>query len=151
MKRQSLGVFLILNLIMIIAADSVNAQAPNFSLGIPFEFSVSDKVLPAGQYNIRRSPTGVENVLVIKSADGRASQQSRVQIIYSKENATESKKLIFTKYGDQRFLSEIWASSVFGRITRYVFSKGKHEMELGKKAKQDKNAEQPESVSLVIK
>jgi len=151
MKKQTVVLLIILGLIVTMAAGRVNAQSLNFSLDIGFEFNVGDKLLPAGRYTIRRSPLGADDVLVIQSADGRTSQQFRMKIFLSKESATENKKLIFTKYGDQRFLSQIWAISPLGKSTRYQISKSKREMELEKQAKQDASATQPETVSLVIK
>jgi hypothetical protein len=138
-------------LIVIMAFGLAHAQSLNFSLDIPFEFGVGDKVVPVGRYTIRRSPQGADDVLVIQSKDGRISQQVRMKIFYSNESATESKKLIFTRYGDKRFLSQIWAISPLGKSTRYQITKGKQELELERKAKQDQSAQQPETVNLVIK
>jgi hypothetical protein len=151
MKRPSLVFFINLSLIVTIAASSVSAQSLNFTLDVAFEFNVADKRLPAGRYTIRRSPLGTDDVLVIQSADGRLSQQFRMKIFLSKESATENKKLIFTKYGDERFFSQIWAISPLGKSTRYLISQSKREMELEKKAKQDPSAQQPETLSLIIK
>lgn len=151
MKNQTLVVFIVLGLIVTMAAGYVNAQSLNFTLDIAFQFNAGDKLLPAGRYTIRRSPLGVDDVLVIQSADGKVSQLLRMKIFLSKESATENKKLIFTKYGDQRFLSQIWAISPLGKSTRYQITKSKQEIELEKKAKEDASATQPETVSLVIK
>src|SRR5215218_3226319 len=139
MKRKLMMIFLALGLVTIIAAGSANAQFLNFTLSIPFDFSVGDKVLPSGRYTIKRSPIGLEEVLVIESANKKISHQFRMKIYLSKESATESKKLVFTKYGDERFLSQIWAISPLGKSTRYMISKSKQEQELEKKAKENSN------------
>jgi len=151
MKRQSLTPILHLALIVILVASTINAQSLNFSLEIPFEFSVGDKVVPAGRYTIRRSPLGADDVLVIQNKDGRISEQVRMKIFYSNEPAKENKKLIFTKYGEKRFLSQIWAISPLGKSTRYQIIKGKNELNLEVKAKEDQSALQPETLNLVIK
>ena len=151
MKGQTLRILMILTLAATMVLDSVNAQSLNFSLDVPYSFSVGDKELPAGSYKIHRSPLGLEDVLVIESTDGKISQQFKMKIFLSKESATENKKLIFTKYGDQHFLSQIWAISPLGKSTRYQLNKGKREVDLEKKAKQDQSSPQPEVVSLVIK
>lgn len=137
-------------LIVVMSFGVAHAQSLNFSLDIPFEFSAGDKEIPVGRYTIRRSPQGAD-VLMIQSKDGRISQQIRMKIFYSNESATESKKLIFTRYGDKRFLSQIWAISPLGKSTRYQITKGKQELELERKAKQDQSAQQPETVNIVIK
>jgi hypothetical protein len=151
MKRESLTFLLLLSLIATIAAGPVYAQSLNFSLEIPFKFSVGDKAVPAGRYTIRRSPLGTEDVLMIQSSDGRVNQPFRMKIFLSNESAKENKKLIFTKYGEERFLSQIWAISPLGKSTRYQINKSKRELELEKKAKEDQTAEQPELVSVVVK
>ena len=150
MKRQTLRVWFLF-LIATILTESVNAQSLNFTMDFPFSFSVGDKELPAGDYTIHRSPLGLEDVLVIQSKDGKIVQQFRMKIFLSNESAKENKKLIFTKYGDQRFLSEIWAISPLGKSTRYRVNKSKRELDLEKKAKQDQGAQQPETMNLVIK
>ena len=151
MKGQTLRILMILSLAATMMRDSVNAQSLNFTLDVPYAFSVGDKELPAGSYKIHRSPLGLEDVLVIESTDGKISQQFKMKIFLSKESATENKKLIFAKYGDQHFLSQIWAISPLGKSTRYQINKGKREVDLEKKAKQDQSSPQPEVVSLVIK
>lgn len=145
--------FLTVLMVSVIAAMAVSAKAQslNFTLEIPYRFSVGDKELPAGRYTIHRSPLGLDDVLVIESADHKISQDFRMKIFLSKESATENKKLIFTKYGDQHFLSQIWAISPLGKSTRYQINKSKREIELEKKAKQDQTSPQPEEVSITIK
>ncbi len=151
MTRKALRVLMILSVVATMVPDSVNAQSLNFSLDVPYAFIVGDKELPAGRYTIHRSPLGLEDVLVIESADRKISQDFRMKIFLSKDSATENKKLIFAKYGDQHFLSQIWAISPLGKSTRYQINKAERELELEKKAKQDQSSSQPEIVSLVIK
>ena len=151
MKRQSLITILQLALIITLAASRVDAQSLNFTLDFPFEFSVGDKMVPAGRYTIRRSPLGADDTLVIQSKDGRISEPFRMKIFYSNDPAKENKKLIFTKYGEKRFLSQIWAISPLGKSTRYQITKGKQETKLEEEAKKDQSAQQPETLNLVIK
>jgi len=151
MKRKVLMGFLALTLIATMATGFANAQSINFTLNIPFEFTVGDKVFPAGQYTIKRNPIGSNEVLVIESANKKMSHDFKTRIFLSSDTATENKKLVFTKYGDQRFLSQIWAISPLGRSTRYIISPSKQERELGKQAKENQGGTQPEIVNIVIK
>jgi len=151
MKRKSLMICLALTLVGVMASGLARAQSLNFTLEIPFEFNIGGKVLPAGQYTIKRSPLGLENALVIESANKKISHQFSMKIYLSNESANENKKLIFTKYGDQRFLSQIWAISPLGKSTRYIVSKSKQEQELEKKAKEDASLQQAETFSIVVK
>ncbi len=56
MKGQALRVLMILSLVATMVLDSVNAQSLNFTLDVPYSFSVGEKELPAGSYKIHRSP-----------------------------------------------------------------------------------------------
>jgi hypothetical protein len=151
MKRTTVRIVMILGLVAAIAPLSVTAQSLNFTVEVPYAFSVGDKDLLAGRYTIHRSPLGLEDVLVIESSDHKISQTFRMKVFLSNDAATENKKLIFTKYGDLHFLSQIWAISPLGKSTRYNISKSKRELELEKRAKQDTSSPQPEVVSLLVK
>jgi hypothetical protein len=88
------------------------AQSNGIRANVPFDFTVSDKLLPAGTYTIHRASSGlieIRNhdkpiaVLTIGTQDGNTSANAG--------------KLVFHKYGDQYFLSEIlsdWATMNVG-------------------------------------
>ena len=97
---------MILMLFAMIAAVSVSAQSrPEMSVKIPFDFIVGQKTLPAGEYRIRRFTRDSDTGLLVQSADGR---QSKTFITSGgRVNAEYEAKLIFHKYGDQYFLSQV--------------------------------------------
>jgi hypothetical protein len=72
---------------------------------IPFAFIAGGAHLPAGQYLVYHP--GDPYFVVIERDDGRARA-----MVYIHPSATErnesSTKLVFNKYGDQYFLSEVW-------------------------------------------
>ncbi len=84
------------------------AQSNGVRANIPFDFTVANKLLPAGTYTLHRTSTElieIRNhdkpiaVLTIGNQDGNTSPNGG--------------KLVFHKYGDQYFLSEIlsdWAT-----------------------------------------
>jgi hypothetical protein len=84
------------------------AQSNGVRANVPFDFTVSNQLLPAGTYTIHRESTGIIEirnhdkpiaVLTLATQDGNRSPNGG--------------KLVFHKYGDQYFLSEIlsdWAS-----------------------------------------
>jgi hypothetical protein len=84
------------------------AQSYGVKANVPFDFTVANKLLPAGTYTLHRASTGlieIRNhdkpiaVLTIGNQDGNRSPNGG--------------KLVFHKYGDQYFLSEIlsdWAT-----------------------------------------
>jgi hypothetical protein len=106
MKRiTAIALLAIANLAM---AGNSFAQSNGLRANVPFDFTVANKLLPAGTYTIHRESSGliqIRNhdkpiaVLTIGNQDGNTSPNGG--------------KLVFHKYGDQYFLSEIlsdWAT-----------------------------------------
>jgi hypothetical protein len=76
---------------------------------IPFDFSVDDKKLPAGEYTFSRlSRFSDSKMMLISSVDAstRVYQSTfGVEVLTPKNDST----LVFHKYGDQYFLEQIWS------------------------------------------
>jgi hypothetical protein len=92
------------------AVASANAQLTYpVKAKIPFDFSVGDKKLPAGEYAFRRlSGFSDSKMMLVSSADASTSvfqSTSRTQILTPKNQST----LVFHRYGDQYFLEQIWS------------------------------------------
>jgi hypothetical protein len=108
MKKQFLGTFAMLSLLLALAALSVQAQSRNsIEVQIPFAFQVGDKTLPAGDYSIKQLS---QDTLLVESTNGDESvvapAAGRVE---SNPNAKPGmEKLVFRQYGDQYFLSQVW-------------------------------------------
>jgi hypothetical protein len=104
MKRITATALLaIANLAM---AGTSFAQSKGVQANVPFDFTVANQVLPAGTYKIQ---TELDGLIVIKNHDKPISVLTLVD-----QDGTRSKnggKLIFHKYGDQYFLSEILSDS----------------------------------------
>jgi hypothetical protein len=90
------------------------AQAQEMMVvNIPFDFVAGDTTLPAGEYSIR--VTAPERTLLIDRKDATASAFMNTNAVTRTEIQTES-KMIFNRYGDRYFLSEVWtAGSSRGR------------------------------------
>jgi hypothetical protein len=100
-------VFTTLSLLAMLTATSVKAQSNlHLEVNIPFEFSVGTKVLPAGEYTVRYMAQGT---LVIQSGDRHVSQVFNILSTQAGTGRDES-SLVFTRYGDQYFLSKIWTA-----------------------------------------
>jgi hypothetical protein len=78
------------------------ALASDFAVqaNVPFDFIVGGKVLPAGTYKITEPSAGIielqnrdKHIAVLSLAEGR--------------DATKGNKLVFDRYGDRYFLSEV--------------------------------------------
>ena len=79
---------------------------------IPFSFNVGDKSFPAGDYKVRQLNTASDRVaLEIKSADGRTGRVTLTSFI-SKGRAIEQARLVFTRYDEQYFLTEVWTPAL---------------------------------------
>ncbi|HEU4931967.1 MAG TPA: hypothetical protein VFT48_07790 [Pyrinomonadaceae bacterium] len=102
-------------LAMAITVAGVSAQAQTLqyriTVDIPFEFSVSDQKLPAGKYWISRAQqSSGDTVLQITSTDGH-STTNRFSIPVVTFNPKKRGELIFHKYGDRYFLSQVWPAA----------------------------------------
>jgi len=121
---------------MIIAASaSVRAQSLQYKLtaNVPFDFTVSDKKLPAGKYSIGRAQTSNGDlVLQIVSADGQKNI-SRLTIPVDIRKPMNHGTLIFNRYGNDYFLSEVWPA---GGSTGRELLKSRTERELARKAQE---------------
>lgn len=108
MKTQTLKNFTMLSLVLMLTAVSVCAQSERSKVTtIPFSFIVGQKTLPAGEYTLEPNRKDSYNVWLIQRRDGRTSALFTTMSVRSSETQ-EKGKLIFHKYGDQYFLSQIW-------------------------------------------
>lgn len=71
---------------------------------VPFAFSAGGTHLPAGNYHI--SHPGDPYFVLIEKDDGR--DRALIYVHPSAVNLTGPTKLVFNKYDDQYFLSQIW-------------------------------------------
>ena len=102
MKKQVLSLLGVLGLLMI--AGSAFAQN-NLRANIPFSFHVNKDTLPAGQYEVRTiSPSGA---LLLNNREAKTSDMF-VTYAVSSPLAPDKARLVFKRYGDQYFLSQIW-------------------------------------------
>ena len=105
MKRQALMILATLSLFVMLTATSVDAQSDmHLKVNIPFDFSVREKILPAGEYTVRYVTQGV---LSIRSVDSDAVQ-TFMTLSAPANTKPDKSSLVFNRYGDQYFLSTIW-------------------------------------------
>ena len=92
------------------------AQEP-MVVNIPFDFVVGGTTLPAGEYSVKTSGP-VRTLLLIDRQDPSASIFMGTNAIIASEPKSES-KLVFNRYGDRYFLSQVWSSgNSCGRLLR---------------------------------
>jgi len=126
MKRQVINLVSLLTLLLV--AGSAIAQTVHVSADIPFSFVVGSKTYPAGAYSIATMSDRDSKVLLLRAADGNASMA-----IFSNaaENLTpaDKTKLVFNRYGNQYFLSQVWLS---GEARGHQLLKSNREKEVSK-------------------
>lgn len=125
MKTRILAVAAVL-LVSTMVSAQCHAQTTIAMKGnVPFAFTVGDKTLPAGEYSVQNVIWGNESVQLIRSLGGSDSFVVGTLQADGKNNDS-SPCLVFHRYGDQYFLSQIWYGSDSGR----ELSKSRREKEL---------------------
>src|SRR5881628_2739689 len=114
MKKQLVNVLTKIGFLSVMALVTAVGSAQGQSLAytlranIPFDFTVADKKLPAGEYSVGRArQDSGDSILLISSVDGRSStfgSSIPVETQAPKDEGT----LVFHRYGDQYFLSQVW-------------------------------------------
>ena len=101
---------LFLTLLFAMSFSPARAQAQiigNLEADVPFQFHVRNTTLPAGRYMIHELEGSDLMVMQISSADGKKSALFDVESAQAKTTPGKS-ELIFNKYGDRYFLSEMY-------------------------------------------
>jgi hypothetical protein len=70
---------------------------------IPFEFTVNDLTLPAGEYAVWETMQGAHTV-----GNTRGDRRALSLSYHVAANPARLAKLVFRKYGDKYFLAEVW-------------------------------------------
>jgi hypothetical protein len=102
MKRTTLSSLVLmaaLTAFPIAAQDSMNVH-------IPFNFSVGERSLPAGNYtlNTQIAPGAV----LIRSNDDMKNAVMLLTTGVSSRKVSEDARLVFQRYGESYFLSQLW-------------------------------------------
>lgn len=88
------------------ASSAANAQETMIKASIPFSFTAGNKMMPAGDYTLKRGAANEPGVLLIRSVDNKSS----VFLLTEGDSelyAPEKTELTFNKIDDQYFLSKI--------------------------------------------
>lgn len=109
MKKQTFGILTMFSLLLVLTAASVQAQSQRNSINIPFSFNVGQKTLPAGEYTVEPNRKDSQNVWLLENKNGRANVLFTTIAVWSSETQEET-KLVFHRYDDQYFLSQIYTA-----------------------------------------
>lgn len=115
-------------LLIIFASEATNAQTHDYGLraNIPFAFKVGDKTLPAGHYLFKRARQNDDLVLQVSSVKGE-STVFRNTIPATTLKAKDTGLLIFHRYNDEYFLSQVWPA---GELTGRALPASRNERQL---------------------
>ncbi|MEP6706413.1 MAG: hypothetical protein ABJC05_02775 [Pyrinomonadaceae bacterium] len=112
MKKQLYTMTCMMILAGFMAMSSAKAQTSasrQLIANIPFEFSVGNKSMPAGDYTVRQiNPASDRAVLQLRSKDGSTSAMVQMRSVSGKTQ--ESAKLVFHRYGNQYFFAQVWTT-----------------------------------------
>ncbi len=109
MKKQA---YTMIAMIVLVGSMGMAAKAQTggriaLIANIPFQFSIGNKSLPAGEYTVRSISDDSSNVVLrMQSRDGKQSMMLQMSTVEGR--AKESAKLIFNRYGDHYFLAQAW-------------------------------------------
>jgi hypothetical protein len=103
MKRITVLAFL--TALISMGSACAHAQASGFK--VPFDFTVGDKALPAGTYQVSYYPT--KTAILIRSQDDRFHT---FIAIHFADPSTGGSMVVFRKYGSQYFLHEVLCSAM---------------------------------------
>jgi hypothetical protein len=104
MKNRS---FATLGILALLAAGSAFGQQ-KLRYDIPFEFHFADAVMPAGQYDVDMTANNVQHLLAVDCRNCDARAFSLTYPIGGGNNEPNEGRLVFNKYGDTYFLSQVW-------------------------------------------
>lgn len=146
MKRRIISMAAVAMFVTTLAVASVRAQnAGDLAVSIPFEFVAGGRTLPAGEYYVRRSFDGAQAVLRLTDKNNSVSVYLTTHSAQTSNIQSES-KLVFNKYGQQRFLAQVWSA---GRSTGHELNKSKRERGLQQEIARLRG--KPETVSVAVR
>jgi hypothetical protein len=107
MKKAFFRITMMLALAFLAATPIVRAQEP-LLVNIPFAFTAGSIALPAGEYRVEKLALD-SSMLLIRCTDGSAAKI--VPSIAADANGTPTQsKLVFHRYGNRYFLSQVWVA-----------------------------------------
>ena len=122
----------------VVFADASAQKNSDLVFDIPFDFTACKEQMPAGKYKVVPISSANPRLLLVRGEDNRAAEIICAHDVQSQKAAT-SGTLIFNRYGNQYFLSELWFA---GDVTGVQMTKSDREKavmsELASRRKREK-------------
>jgi hypothetical protein len=113
MKNKIYRVIAIFGMFLGFATVNAQAQAPSkVTVDVPFDFSAGKTTLHAGVYSIRRMSG---DLVRLRSEDGKSTVILKAPVTNTSSDPNATERLVFSKQGEQYFLSQIWLTADTGR------------------------------------
>jgi hypothetical protein len=110
MQIQTPKRLIMMSVLAVLTAVSAHAQSgTRVTVTIPFDFYVGGKAVTAGQYEVGRANQASAETLVLRPVDGSGGIYILTRTVQAKEPGES--RLVFRRYEDQYFLSEVWISA----------------------------------------
>jgi hypothetical protein len=95
-----------LSVALLAAAASISVQGSQIlTVQVPFGFHVGSSTLPSGEYTV--DTDAAQGVVRLRSADSKSTVMIQSMSVQAPAASSQG-KLIFNKYGDEYFLSQVW-------------------------------------------
>src|SRR5262245_16457006 len=91
-----------------LGTTAASAQTVNLQATVPFSFTVNRATMPSGRYSLR-SVNHQGPALAISNLDSKTTNTVLSIACASAKEASKT-KLVFHRYGDHYFLSQIWVA-----------------------------------------
>ena len=99
------------SVLAVVAAAAVYGQSSEtLTVMVPFDFIVGSQTLRAGQYSVDQETHS--GAMIINGADQRAIVMGTA---LESAAALKNGKLVFHRYGNTYFLTEVWGAGNYGR------------------------------------
>ena len=120
--------FATLGTLALLAAASAFGQE-RLTADIPFEFHIANTVMPAGHYDVDLSAINTRGSLTVGCRGCGVRPFASAYSVGGGPNENTECRLVFNKYGDTYFLSEVWSG---GRAQGSALNKSKTEREIAR-------------------
>lgn len=105
------GYIRLLVCVLLVGLAAASASAQSMKVNVPFDFRIGDTALAAGIYSVEQATSHTNpNVLLLRSAD-RSIRKLSMGIRVEKVGAVQQPSLVFHKYGNRYFLSQVWLNA----------------------------------------
>jgi hypothetical protein len=145
MKSKITSLAALVGLFFVLAVANVQAQVPTRAVvNVPFDFTAGKATLKAGTYSIRRTNG---TALQIRSEDGSITAFVNAPLTLGSRDYKAGERLVFNRYGDEYFLTQVWLSVDSGR----QLYQSTREEKTAREFKLANNNAKPERVEIAVK